>query len=104
MTTLGNNLLAQYYAQSGGILPSEYRQVEYLQATGTQRIDTVFKATEKTKVIIDFKINYFLISPWIFGSRNGSSSEATDQFSLFVYRNDPVGETIWLWTLHYFKI
>lgn len=86
MGTLGNNLFAEYYAQQH-TLPKEYRQVAYLQATGTQRIDTVFRATENTKVYCGFKINKNEQSPWIFGSRNGGS-EAQDRFALFVYRTD----------------
>jgi hypothetical protein len=40
MSVLGNNLLAQYYAQNQRRLPAGYREVEYLEATGTQYIDT----------------------------------------------------------------
>lgn len=39
MSILGNNLLAEYYAQNQG-LPFGYRAVEYLESTGTQWIDT----------------------------------------------------------------
>lgn len=42
MSILGNNLLAQYYAQNQG-LPFGYEAVEYLESTGTQWIDTGVK-------------------------------------------------------------
>lgn len=42
MSTLGNNLLAQYYAQNQG-LPFGYEAVEYLESTGTQYINTYVK-------------------------------------------------------------
>jgi hypothetical protein len=40
MSVLGNNLLAQYYAQNQRRLPAGYEAVEYLESTGTQYIDT----------------------------------------------------------------
>lgn len=81
MSILGNDLLAQYYAQNQGILPPEYQQVEYLESSGTQRIDTVFKATEKTKVIIDFQMDS--LGKWVFGSRN--EANPIDRFCMFVF-------------------
>ena len=47
MSTLGNNLMAQYYAQNQG-LPFGYEAVEYLESTGTQYIDTVFVPNQDT--------------------------------------------------------
>ena len=41
----------------GGILPSEYQQVEYIESTGTQYIDTGYTATANTNVEIDMYVD-----------------------------------------------
>lgn len=87
MSVLGNNLLAQYYAQFGGILPPEYQQVEYLESSGTQRIDLVFKATEKTKVTVDLQTSLGYWN-WVFGSRNDANP--IDRFCLYAYNNGDI--------------
>lgn len=52
MSMLGNNLLAQYYAQNQG-LPFGYEAVEYLESTGTQWIDTGVYVNQDTEINIE---------------------------------------------------
>lgn len=54
MSILGNNLLAQYYAQNQG-LPFGYEAVEYLESTGTQYIDTNYAFQDDFTWEIDFE-------------------------------------------------
>lgn len=86
MSILGNNLLAQYYAQQNMSLPKEYMAVEYISSNSNQRIDTQFRATERTKAVVDLKMN--VLGTWVFGSRNNDTATlATDSFCLFPYSN-----------------
>ena len=56
-------------------LPSSYTQIEYIQSTGTQYIDTGFKPNNNTRVVMDFQ---FSSAPTahstIFGARDSSSA------------------------------
>lgn len=52
MSILGNNLLAQYYAQNQG-LPFGYEAVEYLESSGSQYIDSGVECT--SQLIVSFK-------------------------------------------------
>ena len=56
-------------------LPSGYTQVEYIQSSGTQYIDTGFKPNNNTKIVLDFELmstvgDYLAL----YGSRNGATS------------------------------
>ena len=62
----------------GGILPDGYTQLEYIQSSGTQYIDTGVKANTQTRV--QAKMRYVVApseSAWaaLFGSRNGSGNQ-----------------------------
>lgn len=62
-------------------LPSGYAELEYIQSSGTQYIDTGFKPKNTTKVIADFQVTTKPTSHLIiFGSRTNYGS--TDQFVL----------------------
>lgn len=61
-------------------LPDGYTQVEYIQSSGTQYIDTDFKPDQDTKIIVDAEITSEVLYGSIFGSRNSSSS---GQFNLW---------------------
>lgn len=62
----GNTVQKESVVQEG-ILPSEYQEVEYIESTGTQYIDTGFKPNQNTKV--ELKCQYIsLASSSIFGS------------------------------------
>lgn len=59
-------------------LPKGYKRLEYIQSTGTQYVDTLFKPTGATKVVLDFKmVNQGTAQQGIFGSRPGSSERFT---------------------------
>ena len=62
-------------------LPSGYTQLEYIESTGTQYINTEFKPKNSTKVMMDFQV---MTQPKshqiIFGER--TSYSGTDQFVL----------------------
>lgn len=46
------------HKQSGGgsVLPEGYTQVEYIQSSGTQYLDTGFKPNQDTRVVMDFEL------------------------------------------------
>lgn len=59
-------------------LPTGYTEVQYIQSTGTQYVDTEFKPTGKTKAICDFvAYNQATDQQGIFGSRPGASNRFT---------------------------
>lgn len=74
------------HKQSGGgsVLPEGYTQVEYIQSSGTQYIDTGFKPNQNSRATL--KVNVLSSSPAacaIFGARNGSSSSGGGSFVLW---------------------
>lgn len=65
-------------------LPSGYTQLEYIQSTGTQWINTGFKPTGNTKIICDFlAYDQSTSQQGVFGSRPGTSG----RFTLFTGRS-----------------
>ena len=61
-------------------LPTEYQEVEYIESTGTQYIDTGYCATANTKVLTDVKVlSVPARNAWLFGSRN---SDVTSRYEL----------------------
>lgn len=68
----------------GPTLPSGYIELEYIQSSGTQYINTGFKPTGNTKVIIDFwTYNQSTTMQGIFGGR----PDANTRFQLFTGRS-----------------
>lgn len=67
----------------GPKLPSGYTELEYIQSSGTQYIDTGFKPNQDTKISISMA---FLGSAGenVLGSRN-SSSDATNRFGIITF-------------------
>lgn len=68
------------HQQSGGgsVLPEGYTQVEYIQSSGTQYVDTGFKPNQDTRVVMDFEllsINGQYADP-IFGVRTLATANA----------------------------
>ncbi len=59
------------WEKSGG-LPSGYRQVEYLESTGTQWIDSLFYPNQDTRVVCECYWTY----ETVFGSRQSALSRA----------------------------
>lgn len=54
-------------------LPSGYTQVEYIESSGTQYIDTGFKPSNNSRVVMDIQASEFK-NRWLFGSRTSSTS------------------------------
>lgn len=63
---------------AGQTLPDNYTQLEYIQSNGTQYINTGFKPTGNTRVVVDFlAYNQTTAQQGIFGSRSGVSNRFT---------------------------
>lgn len=58
-----------------GKLPSKYQQVEYIEGTGTQWIDTGFIPNQDTRVIVDFQYTKLKIS-FVYGVRRAAATRA----------------------------
>jgi hypothetical protein len=63
-------------------LPNEYEELAGITFTGTQYIDTGFKANQDTRVVTEFATINITVTQGIFSSRNSSFDKA---FSCFVY-------------------
>ena len=62
------------------VVPDGYTQLEYIESSGTQYIDTEFKPNGTTKIVCDFQmVNQGTEQQGVFGSRPGESR----RFSLF---------------------
>ena len=83
------------------LLPDEYQQVEYIESTGTQYIDTKYYANVKTRVLFKFcytrSNNAAYSNGFVFGSANDTSGKPG--FSIGVslenkiyYRNSNISE------------
>ena len=60
-------------------LPSGYTQVLYIESSGTQYIDSMFKPNQDTRVVLDFQMtaeNSDLSANVVFGARSSASSKA----------------------------
>lgn len=56
-------------------LPKEYREVEYIESTGVQYVDTGYKPSNATRVVIDFELTSNTGKhQMIFGARSTSSA------------------------------
>lgn len=66
-----------------GGLPSGYTQLEYIQSSGAQYIDTGFKPNQNTVVRADIAHDLSSRTCWIFGARNGTNVGA---FGFLTYK------------------
>lgn len=57
-------------------LPSTYTQVEYIESSGTQYIDTGFKPNQDTGVDADAEFKTQTSGQWLFGSRTSANNNA----------------------------
>lgn len=64
-------------------LPSGYKQVGYIQSSGTQYIDTGFKPNQNTRVRIVAEWSPSSTTSWLFGARNGTNKGA---FAFLTYK------------------
>lgn len=53
---------------------NEYTEVEYIESTGTQYIDTGFKHNQDTRVVMKVQATSITANAWAFEGRNSSSS------------------------------
>ena len=65
-------------------LPSGYTQLEYIESTGTQWINTEFYPKYNSRIMIDIE-GLGSTLQFVFGTRNASSATAGQQFN--IYRN-----------------
>ena len=65
---------AFYGNVGGGSLPDGYTELEYLQSSGTQHIDTGFKPNQNTRVVCKTVCQVSSTANWVFGARTSSSS------------------------------
>lgn len=61
--------------QNGGILPIEYQQIEYIEATGTQYFRLDYIASNKTIADCKYQITNTDVPRMLFGSRKDSASQ-----------------------------
>lgn len=64
--------------KGGGGLPEGYTELEYIESTGTQYIDTGFKPNQDTRVVVKAVVKVSNVANWLFGSRTANGSQ---QFS-----------------------
>ena len=86
---LNQSKLSKLSTQDTKILPNEYTQVEYIESTGTQYIDTGVKPTSNTKINIDFMWLGSGTSLWLplYGERDVSVGTST-YFALYIDANN----------------
>lgn len=85
-------------------LPEGYRQVEYIESTGTQYIDTEFIPNQDTRVIVDYQFTE-ITSSFLFGIRSnyavknytinvsGSENKIVSSFGNLATYNVPIAVT-----------
>lgn len=70
--------------EAPGLLPKGYTQKEYIESSGTQYIDTLFKPNHNTRVTMDVEVlSQTAASNCIFGTRSTSSSTAPLMLNLW---------------------
>ena len=63
-------------AQPVSPLPDGYVQLEYIESTGTQYIDTGFKPNQDTRTIIDFQSTAAPSNDWLLGVRRSTNVDS----------------------------
>lgn len=63
-------------------LPDGYVQLEYIESTGTQYIDTGFKPNQNTRVVADMNVSLKTTIQALFGARHSYQSNSFNVFSL----------------------
>ena len=71
---VGGEFYTTPLAEEPVALPSGYTQLEYLQSTGTQYIDTGFKPNQDTRVVCKTVCQVSSAANWVYGARTSSSS------------------------------
>ena len=68
-------------------LPEGYKELEYIESTGTQYIDTGVKPTGNTKMVLDIAMLADLTTKNMNGVRN-SSADSTNRFGVVVFTSN----------------
>ena len=83
---------------SPGRLPEGYTELEYIESSGTQYIDTGFKPNQDTRVVCDTEFAASTTAYWLFGSRVSTNDR---NYSFLTYQggyrsdyNDTAGNVI----------
>lgn len=70
-------------------LPEGYTEVQYIQSTGTQWINTGFKPNQNTRVALTVDAKPSTAAEWLFGARNGNTDRTFGLLSFnSQYRSD----------------
>lgn len=94
MDYINNQLVGYGYAtgyqkikiprKGSGKLPEGYTELEYIQSSGTQYIDTGFNPNQNTRIICTTNLAKQNTAAWLFGARNGSGDST---FGFLTYQN-----------------
>lgn len=94
MDYINNQLVGYGYAtgyqkikiprKGSGKLPEGYTELEYIESTGTQYIDTGVNPNQNTRIICTTNLAKQNTAAWLFGARNGSGDST---FGFLTYQN-----------------
>lgn len=71
----------------GQLRDSRFTELEYIEATGTQYIDTKYICSEDTKIEIDFSVSAYSIFHSLFGT---AGTKATNRFVAQLYKMEEI--------------
>lgn len=72
----GYQRIAVPHQDAGGRLPSGYTELQYIESTGTQWIDTGFKPDQYTRVSLEFQATSNPSNGWILGVRKSTNVDS----------------------------
>ena len=72
----GYQRIAVPHQDAGGRLPSGYTELQYIESTGTQWIDTEFKPDQYTRVSLEFQATSNPSNDWILGVRKSTNVDS----------------------------
>ena len=76
-------------------LPTEYQEVEYIESSGTQYIDTGFMPNQDTRVVCDIDYTLTAATAWLFGARTSNEVKTYNVLTyLSKYRSDYNNKTL----------
>lgn len=75
------------------MLPSGYKRLEYIQSSGTQYIDTGYKADQNRRVVMDVQPLVQIKNAWLFEGRNTSTQARSGIF--FYYSSTKLWTSDW---------
>ena len=85
------------YFDKGFGLPAEYQEVEYLESTGSQRINTKYLPKKNTRLEIDLSFNGTFKTGTSGTNSFVYSASGTDQFSVNFGAGSAQGNALYLW-------